>query len=387
MKKLIFKSTILSVVAIIGFLAGCKKDTDPNVGTPQVTDFTPAAGGPVGTYMTVSGTFFSTADKTTVTVGGATATILTIDQANITLQVPTGAATGKITVTVNGYTGSSTKDFTVTTGTPAPKIIGFDPTSGLGADAASIKIKGYNFSATSNLNKVEFAAPSSATIVGTVTAATTTQLTVTVPSGAITGKVKVSVLASAGGAVLASGTSGDDFSVPAPAVSSIAPTFSVAGANIVVNGSNFSKTAANNTVKFNGVTATVVSVNGDANQLIVTAPVSTTGKVSVTVGGQTGNGPDFIYPVTFTSVADNGLVPATITSAAVGATVNIMGTNFSPSTDGNSVKFNGTSAKVTAATNTMITVTVPAGASTGKVSVQVGGSPEIKSASDFTITP
>src|SRR3954463_7164287 len=105
MKKLIFKSTILSVVAIIGFLAACKKDSDPNVGTPQVVDFTPATGGPVGTYMTISGTFFSTSDKTSVTIGGAKATILTIDQANITTLVPAGATSGKIAVTVGGLTG------------------------------------------------------------------------------------------------------------------------------------------------------------------------------------------------------------------------------------------------------------------------------------------
>lgn len=401
MKKFIFKSTILSVVAIIGFLAACKKDSDPTVGAPIVSDFSPAAGGPVGTYVTIQGLFFSGSDNTTVTIGGAKATILTIDQANITTTVPAGATSGKITVTVAGRTGSSTKDFAVPTGTPNPKIISFDAASGLGADGTSIKIKGYNFSPTIAANKVEF---SGATIVdspgppavthqlkvlATVTAASATELTVSVPAGARTGKVTVSILSGAN--VVASGTSGDDFSVPGPSISSITPAYSIAGSNITILGSNFAKAASSNIVKFNGVTANVVTVlatdKGVPTGVVATAPASTTGKVTISVDGQDASGSEFIYPVSITGVTTVPVAPAVvglpITSASVGTDIVITGNNFSP-TDGNSVTFtDGVAAKVKSASNTALTVTVPAGAKTGKITVQVGASPA--KSIDFTI--
>jgi len=397
MKKLIFKSTILSVVAVIGFLAGCKKDSDPTIGAPLVDSFTPATGGPVSTYVTISGLFFSSADNTTVTIGGAKATILTIDQASITTLVPAGATTGKISVTVAGRTGSSAKDFAVTSGTPNPKIIKFDASNGLGADGTTIKIQGYNFSPTASLNKVEFsplvtAGGVTTGVAATVTAASATELSVKVPAGARTGKVMVSILSGAN--VVASTTSGDDFTVPKPSITSVTPTYSIPGANVVIVASNLAKAAANNVVKFNGVTANVVTVTtddkGNPTGLVVTVPASTTGKVTVTVDGQDGSGPDFVYPVSVTGVTSVPVAPAIvgtpITSASVGTDVVITGNNFSPSTDGNSVKFtDGVSAKVKAATNTTITVTVPASANTGPISVQVGSSPEVKTATDFTI--
>lgn len=56
-----------------------------------------------------------------------------------------------------------------------------------------------------------------------------------------------------------------------------------------------------------------------------------------------------------------------------GDVVAITGTNFSTSPAHNKVKFNGVSATVTEATKTSLKVTVPAGASTGKLSVEIAG--------------
>ena len=55
-----------------------------------------------------------------------------------------------------------------------------------------------------------------------------------------------------------------------------------------------------------------------------------------------------------------------------GDTVTITGTNFNSTPSNNIVNFNGTQAVVTAATETSLTVTVPSGASTGKIRVEVG---------------
>lgn len=56
-------------------------------------------------------------------------------------------------------------------------------------------------------------------------------------------------------------------------------------------------------------------------------------------------------------------------SGPVGTTVQIQGFGFSPTTLGNQVAFNGTSATVTAATTNSITTTVPTGATTGPITV------------------
>jgi hypothetical protein len=72
-------------------------------------------------------------------------------------------------------------------------------------------------------------------------------------------------------------------------------------------------------------------------------------------------------------------------SGPPGATVTISGTGFSGNAALNTVSFNGATATVTAASATSLAVTVPAAATTGKVSVMVGGN-TIASTQDFVVT-
>src|ERR1700739_1490940 len=58
----------------------------------------------------------------------------------------------------------------------------------------------------------------------------------------------------------------------------------------------------------------------------------------------------------------------------VGQTVTIQGQGFSLTSTANIVQFNGTPATVTSATGNTLTVTVPSEATTGPISVAVGGS-------------
>src|SRR5690348_9151875 len=60
------------------------------------------------------------------------------------------------------------------------------------------------------------------------------------------------------------------------------------------------------------------------------------------------------------------------TQGGAGTSVTIQGQNFSATPSANTVKFNGTIATVTAATTNQLTTTVPAGATTGPLSVTVG---------------
>lgn len=72
-------------------------------------------------------------------------------------------------------------------------------------------------------------------------------------------------------------------------------------------------------------------------------------------------------------------------SGEVGATVTITGTDFSTIVSNNSVSFNGKEAMVTKATSTSLTVTVPTGATTGKISIQSGCN-IVTTTDNFTIT-
>lgn len=183
--------------------------------------------------------------------------------------------------------------------------------------------------------------------------------------------------------VFAVACSSDDDASPALSVTSFSPTSGPVGTTVVITGISFSSELTDNTVKFNGVTATVSDAS--STELTVTVPASaTSGVISVTVDGSTAETDDH-FTVTTTTASTPTITSFTPTSGAIGTTVVITGTNFSTTMANNTVKFNGTSATVSAATATQLTVTVPTGATTGKIAVTVG-SETGASSSDFTVS-
>lgn len=88
------------------------------------------------------------------------------------------------------------------------------------------------------------------------------------------------------------------------AVSTFAPTSGLAGAKVVITGTKFDPTAANNKVLFNTTPATVTAAT--ATSLEVTVPDgATTGLISVTVGSQT------VKSATPFTISDRGTVDVT----------------------------------------------------------------------------
>jgi|JI10StandDraft_1071094.scaffolds.fasta_scaffold00360_15 hypothetical protein len=175
-------SLILSVL----LLTSCKKDVDPTP-APVITSFSPASGNAPagvlpGTLVTITGSNFSTtAIDNQIKFNGTAATTASAATTQLTVAVPQGATTGKITVTVNGLTATSNTDFIVL---PSPTITNFVPPGAL--PGAFLVITGTNFKTITNENVVKINGTSA-----TVTASTSTQLTVTIPAGASTGKVTV----------------------------------------------------------------------------------------------------------------------------------------------------------------------------------------------------
>ena len=74
----------------------------------------------------------------------------------------------------------------------------------------------------------------------------------------------------------------------APTITTFSPSSGAVGTSVTITGTNFSSTLGSNTVKFNGITATLSS--GTTTQLVAVVPASaTTGKISVTTSVGTVN--------------------------------------------------------------------------------------------------
>lgn len=249
---------------------------------------------------------------------------------------------------------------------PAPSISGFTPTSG--EIGATVTISGNNFSTTIANNQVKFGA-----INATVTAATATSITTTVPTGASTGKINVTV----GGKIATSTT---DFTlVSPPVITNFSPTGGKDGTIVTITGSNFSTTLADNIVKFNGTTATVTAAT--ATSLSVTVPAgASTGKIAVQVKGiNTNSTSDFTI---FLQPTISGFSPI---SGPIGNTVVINGTNFSTTLSNTVVKINGVQATVNSGNATQLFISIPNGATSGKITVETNGFQAISSTLDFIV--
>jgi len=136
---------------------------------PTVTSFSPTSG-PVGTSVVINGTNFT--GVTAVKFNGTSATSYTVNSSvKITATVPTGATTGKISVTNGSGTGTSAGTFTVTGASP-PRITSFYPN--YGATGAKIVISGTGFTGATS---VKLASTSASFVVNSPT-----RITATVPS-------------------------------------------------------------------------------------------------------------------------------------------------------------------------------------------------------------
>jgi len=105
----------------------------------------------------------------------------------ITVVVPSDAATGPVTVETEGGIGASPNDFVVNP-FPAPVITDFNPKRGI--VGTHVVLTGTSLKVDANNPTVTFAG-GSGRLPALVTAASATQVTVTVPNGAITGVIEL----------------------------------------------------------------------------------------------------------------------------------------------------------------------------------------------------
>ena len=328
---------------------------------PTITSLSQNAG-TVGASITITGTNFGTAQgSSAVTFNGTAAAAASAWSAtSITVTVPVGATTGNVVVTVSGQ-ASNGSPFTIVL---PPTITSLSQISG--AEGVSITITGANFGAAQGSSTVTF----NGTAAATASAWSATSITVTVPVGATTGNVVVNVLGTA--------SNGSPFTV-APTITSLSQTSGAVGASITITGTNFGTTQGASTVTFNGTAAAAASAWSTTSITVLVPVGATTGNVIVTVGAQVSNGSPFtvVLPPSITSLSQ--------TSGPAGTSITITGTNFGATQGTSTVKFNGTTAAAASAWSaTSITVSVPAGATTGNVVVTVLGTASNGSA--FTVT-
>lgn len=170
----------------------------------------------------------------------------------------------------------------------------------------------------------------------------------------------------------------EDDVLKVPTISAFSPAEAMVGDEVIIIGEHFSYTLAENVVSFNGTVATVTEAI--PIQLTTTVPYGSTigvGDVTVTVNGQASNGLSF-------NVIETPAPTITDISTGIGIAgdeVIITGTYFGVSEAQRTVSFNGTTATITEATMTSITTTVPAGATTGDLTVTVDG--EVSNAVEF----
>ena len=162
-------------------------------------------------------------------------------------------------------------------------IIEFTPDQG--AAGSSVTIYGTGFSLTPAQNNVSFNG-----VAATVSAASATQLIVTVPAGATTGPIAVTT-------PTGSATSTTSFEVlQSLAITGFTPAIGTPGTAVQITGTDFDPVAANDQLKFNITTATAGSAT--STTIDTTVPTgATSGHLSVTTGAGTAvSSADFFVP-------------------------------------------------------------------------------------------
>ncbi|MEK8033548.1 IPT/TIG domain-containing protein, partial [Ideonella sp. DXS29W] len=159
-----------------------------SVDTLGLAEFTPNSG-PVGATVTLYGSGFKTKlTDNTVKFNGKVAAVKSATANVLTVKVPSGASTGKITVSnANGSVTSAT-DFVVGLSMPAPTITSFTPDTGKTGDVVSLT--GTNFQAGATDNKIMLGQAYSSTVVD-ADSPSPTLLKTPVPGGVASGKIAV----------------------------------------------------------------------------------------------------------------------------------------------------------------------------------------------------
>jgi len=310
--------------------------------TPNIASITPG-GAQVGASVTITGTNFGASQGTsTVTFNVTQATPTSWSPTSITVPVPAGASSGNVVVAVNAVQ-SNAVPFTV-----VPKVANLSANSG--TPGTTITIGGSSFGS--------FVAGDTVTFNGTLAQTgiwTDTSINATVPAGAATGPVVVTV----GGSP---SNNNINFIITPVTITALSPTSGPAGTSVTITGTNFGPTQGTSNVAFGGLNAAVTSWSQTSILCTVPAGLTGTNVVTVNEGVVGSNGVNFSIPApTITSLNP--------TSGLFGTSVTITGTSFGSGQQTSTLTLNSTPLGITSWSDTSMVAFIPNGATTGPVVV------------------
>ena len=231
------------------------------VSAPSITSLSITTGA-VGAAVTLTGTNFgSTQGSGTVKFNGTAATVANWNATTIAVTVPNGATTGNVVVFASGV-NSNGKSFTVL---PTPSIVSLSASSG--TVGTEITISGTNFGSTQGTSTIKFNGTTA-----TATNWSTTSIATTVPSGATTGNVVVTV----------SGVASNGVNFVVKVLTSIAVTPS-SPALTAGNVQQFTATGTYSDLSTQNLTSTATWTSS----VTPVATVNTSGLATAVAGGQT----------------------------------------------------------------------------------------------------
>ena len=332
---------------------------------PTITRFTPTSG-QVFTEVTLTGTNFL--NTTQVQINGRDAAGFTvISDVTLRLTVADTTTTGLLTVTTPFGTGTSASLFTVPL---RPVITSFTPNQG--PVGTTVVLAGRYFTGAT---QVGFGGVAATPL--SLPNNPDTQLTVTVPAGAITGPLSVTT-------PQGTGVSDGSFTVvPPPALTSISPASGVVGVSVTLTGTALNLVTA---LTLNGVPVSFTLVNATTITFVVPAGATTGAVLGTASGGGGASSVRFTVLPPTAGVLISGIMPA---QAITGATIRLTGTGLSGAS---LVTFSGSSPNtvssgfaVNAAGTELSGLVVPNGAVTGTLTVTTPAGTSAASVQVFTV--
>jgi len=315
---------------------------------PTITSFSPTIAA-TGALITITGTNFEATSA--ITLGGTPVTAFTIVSSTTIVAIIGSGSTGALSLTTPGGTASLNGFIFI----PAPSITSFTPTAAV--TGALIAITGNNFTGTYTLTLggtpvTSFTVVSSTSIVAKVGSGSTGALSLTTPGGT-------------------AALNGFTF-IPAPTITSLAPTAAPTGALITITGSNFEGTSA---ITLGGTPVTSFTIVSSTTIVAIVGSGST-GAVSLVTPGGSASRSGFIF---IPAPIITSFTPA---AAPKGSIVTINGLNFSGTF---AITLGGTPVSSFKILTPYAIIAVVGNGSTGAVSLTTpGGSASING---FTFVP
>ncbi|MGV3526618.1 MAG: IPT/TIG domain-containing protein [Candidatus Sericytochromatia bacterium] len=324
---------------------------------PTLSSLSPTQG-VSGQSITLTGTGFNLIPANhTVTFGNTPATVTAATATSLTVTVPTlTAGTQAVRVRVGAGNLSNSLNFEAVT----PSLTSVVPTQQ--SIGQSVVLTGTHFNPTAGNNAVTIGG-----VAATVTAASATSLTVTVPPG-VHGSVQVRVKN------LQSPQSNSQNLGIVPTLTSMSLTSGSTGDSVVITGTGFEPSPATQTTVRFGTTVATLSATS-ATSLTVSVPEAAAGSAPVTVqvGSHTSSPASAFTLLPRLTALSTGQSFQSKPALIREETLTLTGSNFDLTPANNVVNFGGgITAAASSATATQLTVTVPGSLGTpGDVNVSV----------------